>query len=114
MNIQNAIEKANQLLKKNNIKSAMLDSEILMSKVIKKDRKYVILNLDKKLKRKDQLKFENLVISRSSGKPIAYLIGEKDFWKYNFIVNEKTLIPRPDTEIIIDNILKLTKLKNLV
>ena len=112
MNIQNAIEKANQLLKKNNIKSAMLDSEILMSKVIKKDRKYVILNLDKKLKRKDLLKFDNLVINRSSGKPIAYLIGEKDFWKYNFIVNEKTLIPRPDTEIIIDNILKLTKLKS--
>ena len=112
MNIQNAIEKANQLLKKNNIKSAMLDSEILMSKVIKKDRKYVILNLDKKLKRKDLLKFENLVINRSSGKPIAYLIGEKDFWKYNFVVNEKTLIPRPDTEIIIENILKLTKLKS--
>ena len=112
MNIQNAIEKANQLLKKNNIKSAMLDSEILMSKVIKKDRKYVILNLDKKLKRKDLLKFDNLVINRSSGKPIAYLIGEKDFWKYNFVVNEKTLIPRPDTEIIIENILKLTKLKS--
>ena len=112
MNIQNAIEKANQLLKKNNIKSATLDSEMLMSKVIKKDRKYVILNLDKKLKRKDLLKFEDLVITRSSGKPIAYLIGEKDFWKYNFIVNEKTLIPRPDTEIIIDNILKLTRSKS--
>jgi release factor glutamine methyltransferase len=112
MNIQNAIEKANQLLKKNNIKSAMLDSEILMSKVIKEDRKYIILNLDKELKKKDLLKFEDLVINRSSGKPIAYLIGEKDFWKYNFNVNEETLIPRPDTEIIIDNVLKLTKWKS--
>ena len=53
-----------------------------------------------------------MVINRSSGKPIAYLIGEKDFWKYNFNVNEETLIPRPDTEIIIDNVLKLTKWKS--
>jgi len=111
MNILNAINGASEVLKKNHIKSAKLDSEILLSKVMKKDRKYIILNLDKELKNEYLITFNELIAKRSLGRPIAYLIGKKDFWKYDFCVSEETLIPRPDTEILIDYILKITKHK---
>ena len=112
MNILKAINKASEILKKKHIKSAKLDSEILLSKILKKDRKYLILNSNKELKDNYFIKFNKLIAKRSLGKPIAYLTGKKDFWKYEFCVSEDTLIPRPDTEILIDYILKTTKHKS--
>ena len=112
MNIEIAIKKACKELKKNKISSAQLDSELLLSKVIKKDRKFILLNLDKMLDQSDQNIFEDLIAKRSKGKPIAYLTGTKSFWKYDFKINEKVLIPRPDTEIIIDQVLNIYKNKN--
>ena len=112
MNIEVAIKEAYQELRNNQIESALLDSEILLSTVIKKDRKYILLNLDKELDQNDQDKFKNLILKRSRGKPLAYLTGTKSFWKYDFKVNEKVLIPRPDTEIIIEQVLKIYKNKD--
>jgi len=112
MNIEKQIQEATDLLKKNFIKSAGLDSEILMSKVINKNRNYVILNLKEKLNKKKINDFKDLVIQRSKGKPIAYLLQEKEFWKYQFKIDKNVLIPRPDTEIIVEEVLNLTKNKS--
>jgi release factor glutamine methyltransferase len=112
MNIGIAIKNACKELKKNKISSALLDSELLLSKVIKKDRKFILLNLDKELDESTQDSFKDLILKRSRGKPLAYLTGIKSFWKYDFKVNEKVLIPRPDTEIIIEQVLKIYKNKN--
>ena len=112
MNIEIAIKKACQELKNNQIGSALLDSELLLSKAIKKDRKFILLNLDKELNQNEQDNFKSLILKRSKGKPLAYLTGTKSFWKYDFKVNEKVLIPRPDTEIMIDQVLKIYKNKN--
>ena len=112
MNIEIAIKKACQELKNNQIGSALLDSELLLSKAIKKDRKFILLNLDKELNQNEQDTFKSLILKRSKGKPLAYLTGTKSFWKYDFKVNEKVLIPRPDTEIMIDQVLKIYKNKN--
>ena len=112
MNIGIAIKNACKELKKNKISSALLDSELLLSKVIKKDRKFILLNLDKELDKSTQDSFKDLILKRSRGKPLAYLTGIKSFWKYDFKVNEKVLIPRPDTEIMIEQILKIYKNKN--
>jgi release factor glutamine methyltransferase len=111
MNINQAIIEATDLLKKNNIKSSKLDSEILMSKVIQKQREYVMLNLDKQLQNESYNYFNSLIKERSYGKPIAYIIEKKEFWKYEFKVFDGVLIPRPDTEIIVEQVLKLTKNK---
>ena len=102
MNIEIAIKNAYKELKKNKISSALLDSELLLSQVIKKDRKFILLNLDKELDENTQNSFRDLILKRSRGKPLAYLTGIKSFWKYDFDVNEKVLIPRPETEIIVD------------
>ena len=114
MNIRQAILNANKVLAKNQIKSAVLDCEILMSSVLQKDRKYVILNLDKKLNKKNISDFKDLITKRSLSKPVAYLTKKKDFWKYSFLVSDQILIPRPDTEILIENILKITKQKSKI
>ena len=112
MNIENAIIEATNKLIQKNIKSSKLDSEILMSKVLKKDRKFIILNSQLKLKRSSLNYFKNLVKKRSIGKPIAYLVGFKEFWNNKFIINENVLIHRPDTEIVIEEVLRFSKYKN--
>tara|TARA_B100000886_G_scaffold326913_1_gene273839 strand:- start:324 stop:1166 length:843 start_codon:yes stop_codon:yes gene_type:complete len=112
MNIFEALKKGDNILKKNGIKSYKLDSEILMSKVFQKNRIAIILNSNKNLSDKEIIHYNNLIEQRSKKKPIAYLIGKKEFWKYEFDVNKDVLIPRPDTEIIIEQTLKLTKNKS--
>ena len=111
MIIRVAIHKACLELKKKNIKSFLLDSEILMSKVLKKKRDYIILNSEKCLKPKEFDFFNYLIDERSKGKPIAYLTGKKYFWKDEFNVNENVLIPRPDTELIIEQTIRICKNK---
>ena len=112
MDIQSALKKGQSILLDNNIMSAKLDSEILMSQAIRKNKKFIILNLRKEIKKKDLDYFDNLIQQRAKSKPIAQIIKKKDFWKYEFIVNNNVLIPRPDTEILIEQALKLVKNKN--
>ena len=111
MNINLAIIKGANVLKDNSIKSPYLDSEILMAKAVNKDRKYLLLNSDRYLEDKDLNFFQRLIKKRSLGKPIAYLTNKKFFWDSEFVVSNDTLIPRPDTELIIEKVLKLTSNK---
>ena len=111
MNIETAIKKAFLDLKNKNIESALLDSEILMSKVLKEDRGSVLLNSERSLSNQDYKNFRELILDRIKYKPIAYLIGKKSFWKYEFEINSKVLIPRPDTELIVEQVLKIYKNK---
>ena len=112
MNIQSALKKGQSILIDNDIISAKLDSEILMSQAIRKNKKFIILNLHKEIKKRDLEYFDNLIQERARRKPIAQIVKKKDFWKYEFIVNNNVLIPRPDTEILIEQALKLVKNKN--
>ena len=112
MDIQSALKKGQSILIDNNIISAKLDSEILMSQAIRKNKKFIILNLHREIKKRDLDYFDNLIQERAKSKPIAQIIKKKDFWKYEFIVNNNVLIPRPDTEILIEQALKLVKNKN--
>ena len=82
-----------------------------MSKVFNKRRDYIILNSEKYLEAEKFAYFKYLINERSKGKPIAYLTGKKFFWKYEFNVNENVLIPRPETELIVEQILKISKNK---
>ena len=112
MDIQSALKKGQSILMDNNILSAKLDSEILMSQAIRKNKKFIILNLHKEIKKRDFNYFDKLIQERAKSKPIAQIIKKKDFWKYKFNIDNNVLIPRPDTEILIEQVLKLTKNKN--
>ena len=112
MDIQSALKKGQSILIDKNILSAKLDSEILLSQVIGKNREFIILNQDKYLDKTLYEHFKHLVKKRSTGKPIAYLTGKKSFWNYEFKMNNETLIPRPDTELLIEEVLRLNKNRN--
>ena len=112
MNIQNAISKGKMILSEKKIKTAELDSEILMSKAINKEKKFLILNFNNEIPKENLNIFNDLVNQRSKGKPIAYLLKKKEFWKNEFVVDRNVLIPRPDTEILVEQALELTKNKN--
>ena len=107
MNIQTLLNQASKTLKQLSNTSSKLDSEILLSKIIKKNRKYLILNSNEELKKENIKSFNYLVKRRKKGEPIAYLINKKEFWKQNFYINQNVLIPRPDTETLVEETLKL-------
>jgi len=107
MNIENILNEGINILQKNKIRNPQLDSEILLSNLIKRDKKHIFLN-PKELLNSEQLdKFKSLIERRKKGEPIAYLINKKEFWKDEFFVNKDVLIPRPDTELIIEQVLKI-------
>ena len=113
MRLLEVINNGANILKKNNIPNFFLDSEILICKILQKKREYIILNQNLEIKKNDYLKFISLIQKRSSNIPLAYLTKSKDFWKSEFFVDNRVLIPRPDTEIIIEEILSIFKAKKI-
>ncbi len=114
MNISSAINEGSKFLKSKFISSSQLDSEILMAKTIDKDRNYILLNSNNLINKDDLSNFYDLIKQRSLGSPIAYLTNSKFFWNSKFYITEDVLIPRPDTELIVENLLRLTKHKNKI
>jgi release factor glutamine methyltransferase len=107
MNIENILNEGIRTLKQSKIPNPQLDSEILLSNSIKRDKKYIILNPKELLNSEQVETFKNLIERRRKKEPVAYLINKKEFWKYEFFVNKDVLIPRPDTELIIEQVLKI-------
>ena len=107
MNIENILNEGIDILQKSKIANPQLDSEILLSNSIKRDKKHIILNPKEVLNSEQLGKFKSLIERRKKGEPIAYLINKKEFWKDEFFVNKDVLIPRPDTELIIEQVLKI-------
>ncbi len=114
MNINLAIILGSKILSNKFIPNSQLDSEILMAKTINKDRNYILLNSKEVLNKKDLNTFNKLIKQRSLGNPVAHLTNKKFFWNSEFFITNETLIPRPDTEIIVENALKFTKQKNKI
>ncbi len=94
-------------LKSKGILTYQLDAEILLSKILKKTREDLIINMNEKVSPNSVAKFKNFIERRSDREPIAYLLGEKEFWSKNFIVNKDTLIPRPETEMMVEKLVRL-------
>ncbi len=106
MKYQEILNQGSKILKLNDIKSYNLDSEILLSSSLNLDRSQLLLNLDKKIENQEKEIFFNFIKRRSRNEPVAYIIGYKEFWKSKFKVDKNVLIPRPDTETIIEEVLK--------
>ncbi len=103
--INTVLFKSTDYLKKNNITSAALDSELLLSSIINKSREEMIIDSEDKIDEINIKKFENLIERRKNREPVAYILNKKDFWTSTFYVNKDVLIPRPDTEILIQEVL---------
>ena len=107
--INSLLNQGFKYLSRNSTKFSRLESEILLSHILNKDPKYLILNHSNTLQNYQVNSFIELIQRRKLGEPIAYILKKKEFWKYDFYVNQNVMIPRPDSEIIIEQSLKLIK-----
>ena len=112
MYISQIIDLGSKALKEKKIKSHILDSELILSKILKISREKILISSDKKLQNTHVLSFNKLLKRRLHSEPIAYILKKKEFFSKNFYVNKNTLIPRPDTELLVEKILKVYKKKN--
>ena len=107
MNILELLNSGSQTLKKNNIVTCKLDSELLLSKVLNKKREELLINLNQKIGLNEVVKFNHLISRRFLKEPIAYILKEKEFWSKTFYVDKNTLIPRPETELMVEKLINI-------
>ena len=100
-----------EILKSKSIINASLDSELLLAEVLKISREKLLINLNKEAKNSEIEKFLFNINKRINNIPIAYILRKKEFWKTNFLLDRSVLIPRPETEILVEEVLKNIKKK---
>ena len=106
MNYQEILNKGSQILRANNIKSSNLDCELILSKILNKPREEILINLENIINKDQKNKFVFYLNKRKNKNPMSYILGYKFFWKYKFYINKSALIPRPESEHIIEQTLK--------
>ena len=107
MNILKALNIGYSLLKSNRINSYKIDTELLLSDSLNVSRENLLLNFKQSVNTKKYKNFLIKLYRRKKREPIAYILRKKEFWKNNFYVNKDVLIPRPETEFLVDETLKI-------
>ena len=110
MNYLQTLKFGSDKLKSHNIDTHILDSEILLSFILNSSRENILMNLETNINKNKFEKFKKLLSRREKREPIAYITNKKEFWKNNFYVNSDVLIPRPETELIVEEVLKNTNI----
>ena len=111
MNSIELIRIGTKILQKSSKISAGLDSELILSNILKTTREKLIIHPKKNINKILENKFNSDIKARKLNKPIAYILGYKEFWKQKFVTDNNVLIPRPDTELIVENVIKNFKKK---
>ncbi len=96
-----------EIIKKNRNKINSIDLELIISAVLNKPREFVLAHPEVRVAPNDELKINNFTNRRIKNEPLAYILGEKEFYGLKFKVNKHTLVPRPETELIIDEAQKI-------
>ena len=113
MNLDNTVKKASQILKNHNIHSHELDAQIILSDIMGIKREFLITNNEINISEKIMEKYDIAIQRRIKREPVAYIIGKKEFWSHNFRVNQSTLIPRPESELLIYKLVNYFKNKRI-
>jgi len=112
MTISDLLNTGSKILKSNKIQTHQIDSELILSNLLNQQREKTIINSHNKVHEDIVNEFKKLIARRSTSEPLAYILKNKEFWSKNFFVNKDTLIPRPETELLCDVIIKILKDKN--
>ena len=113
MILEEVVKYASNELKKEKINSYQLDSELILSHIMGVSREFLILNSQLIIKNNTLKKYNFAIQRRIKREPVAYITGKKEFWSENFLVNKNTLVPRPETELMIYTVLKFFKNKTI-
>ena len=113
MNIEETIKKGSEELKKNKIISHGLDAEMILSDIMGVEREFLLIKNNIKISDNIKKRFKHAINRRVNSEPIAYIIGKKEFWSETFKVSHATLIPRPETELLIYKIINFFKNKSI-
>ena len=113
MTLKDTIQKASLILKNNFVNSHYLDAEVILSNIMKTSREFIILNEDLELSSLTIKKYNKAINKRVKKEPVAYIVGKKEFWSHNFTVDKFTLIPRPETELLVHEVVNLYKNKSI-
>ena len=113
MNLENIIKDASTLLRNNNIISHELDAQIILSDIMGVKREYLFMNNEINISLNIKKKYKAAIKRRIKNEPVAYIIGKKEFWSRNFIVDYSTLIPRPESELLIYKLIHFFKAKSI-
>ena len=113
MILENTIRQASQLLKNHNINSHELDAEIILSDIMKVTREFLITNNHLNISKNIIKKYDLAIKRRINREPVAYITGKREFWSEDFIVNKATLVPRPETELLIYKLINFFKNKRI-
>lgn len=109
MTINQAIQNGMQILQKNNITTPKMKSRLLLQYTLKKSRQYIIANDNKQLTDKEEGQYFDYIKLMKSGMPLEYITHSKEFMKLNFFVDNNVLIPRQDTEILVEEIISIAQ-----
>jgi|TARA_B110000285_G_scaffold233591_1_gene307858 release factor glutamine methyltransferase len=112
MIISDLLNTGSKILKNSKVLTYRLDSEIMLSSLLKKKKEQVIINSEEIVTKRIVDNFNKLITRRATREPLAYILKEKEFWSKSFFVNRNTLIPRPETELLCDIVIKAIKKKN--
>jgi len=107
------INQGSKILRNNSINSYELDAQILLSNIMNVSRSSLIINDKTFVSKKNKKKFDQLIARRMKNEPIAYILGKKEFWSEDFIINNSTLVPRPETELLIYKLVSYFKNKKI-
>jgi release factor glutamine methyltransferase len=113
MNISELLHSGSRALKLKKIETHQLDSELVLSNLLKKRRENLIINSNQNVSENTILNFKKLITRRANREPLAYILKKKEFWSKDFFVNRNILIPRPETELLCESIIKIFKNKSL-
>jgi len=113
MNLENTIKEATKKLKNNNITSHVLDAQIILADIMGIKREFLITNDKINISEDIREKYNIAINRRINNEPVAYIIGKKEFWSENFFTNKSTLVPRPETELLIYKIVDIFKNKRI-
>ena len=108
MIINSLIKQGSKILKKQNIDSHQIDAELLLSKAIRKNRVFLLTNDERKVSSKETSNYLNFIFRRKQHEPLSYITKRKEFWSLGFNVSHNVLIPRPETEIIVEQVVRLS------
>jgi len=113
MILENTIRQASQLLKNQNIISHELDAQVILSDIMGVTKDFFIANSHINISKSTIKKFNHAIKRRINREPVAYIIGKKEFWSQDFAVNQATLVPRPETELLIYKVVDFFKNKRI-